>query len=256
MQKDIPNEVSASDRSRLLRRLLRDEGKMSKRSLINDTCAFVCGKDLNEESERLLNLYDGPCEALKDINEGNGDNSTYKRLKLNAFFKLIGVLNTRRRFHRRDVSSLDGVLLNNMKTLLDHVFYFFDMMYGERVVVVFLSRDARYLHAYAGACGDLYECSMQKGALCDVCKQYPDSYCIVVHSHPGGDPTISATDGRSFEFVKSMMSGMKIELIDAVSAAIKDDRIVFSSYLRSTDVYKRVSFFKMYNVSNDNKSRK
>lgn len=211
-------------------------------ALIFAMCKFVFPEDSERYARELLRGKYDPFLVFHEVSMNYCDNSTYKKMRLNAFLKMIHILKIRGKRQYKNVNLGNGVRLNTVERMLEHVYSSFDMSSAEKLLLLCLNDRFVCRKAYETNTWDRYSCSFPEEVLTDAIRANSPCRLILVHSHPSFDTEPSQTDYQSSVKIKDLAECMGSELFEhfIISGDVRSR--IYSTVFRPKKVYEERTF--------------
>ena len=232
------------DSSELLIRPENDPVYQKQKALIEDIGAFVKIKneDTKEYLDEMIRMHPLPINIFNDINRTYCDNGTYEKLRLNALFKLIYLLDKRQNKEYKNLNAGYTIRLSNIYKLMNFVFHSYDMLSAEKALILVLNDHFTCRKVYTSDYSATDRCSIPQRLVREAMKYNRGAKIIIVHSHLGGDPTPSVEDINTTTEIKGLSYEHHCDLFEHFVVAIKNGEYIYDTVLRPKSEYENDSF--------------
>lgn len=232
------------DQIGILLRPDEDSAYQKQKALIEDIGEFVKIKntDTKEYLDEMIRMHPLPIKIFNDINRTYCDNGTYEKLRLNALFKLIYLLDKRQNKDYKNLNAGHTVKLVKISKLLSFVFSSYDMMSAENMLLLILNDNFVCRKVYTSDHSATDRCLISQSAVREAMNYSRGSKIIMVHSHLGGDVEPSVDDINTTAEIKALSYEYGCDLFEHFIVSMKNGEYVYNSILAPKQDYEENTF--------------
>lgn len=237
----MPDRIDQND---MLLRPDEDSAYRKQKALIEDIGEFVNIKneDTREYLDEMIRMHPLPIKIFNDIHRTYCDNGTYEKLRLNALFKLIYLLDKRQNKDYKNLNAGHTVKLGSISKLLSFIFSSYDMVSAENALLLVLNDRFVCRKVYTTEYSATDRCIIPQSLVRDAMNYNRGSKIILVHSHLGGDTMASIDDINTTAEIKSISYEYKCELFEHFIVSVKNGEYVYNSIVRPKCEYEKDGF--------------
>ncbi len=221
-----------------------DLAYQKQKALIEDIGKFVNIKneDTKEYLDEMIRTHPLPIKIFNDINRTYCDNGTYEKLRLNALFKLIYLLDRRQNKDYKNLNAGYTVTLGGIQKLLSFVFSSYDMISAEKVLLLVLNDRFVCRKVYTSEHSVTDRCLISQSLVREAMNYNRGSRIIMVHSHLGGDTEPSMDDVNTTVEMKALLCEYQCELFEHFVVSMKNGERIYDSIIRPKQTYEKDGF--------------